>query len=147
MTPDDLETVSQLGIASKRIWGYDADQMRVFAAELTLTSDALDGLLAAEVACAGGEIVGYYTIRGHADGTIELEHLFVAPERILQGIGRLLLRSAMNRASALGAAKLLIVADPNSSGFYEKFGARKIGEHQSSIPNRTSPIYEIAMDS
>ena len=94
MTLDDLGAVSQLGIASKRSWGYDTNQMRVFADELTFSPDAFRGLLAAEVACLGGEIVGYFTIRQHADGGTELEHLFVAPERFHQGIGRMLFRSA-----------------------------------------------------
>ena len=57
MTPDDLAAVSTLGIASKQSWGYDADHMRVFAAELTLSPEALAGLLVAEVAYVDAEIV------------------------------------------------------------------------------------------
>jgi ribosomal protein S18 acetylase RimI-like enzyme len=144
MTPGDLATVSQLGIASKRSWGYDPQQMSVFANELTLSPDAFAGLFVAEVACLGREIVGYYTIRQHADGIVELEHLFVAPERFHQGIGRMLFRNAINQAAVRGVAKLTIIADPNSAGFYERLGAKKTGDHQSSIPGRIIPIYEVA---
>jgi predicted N-acetyltransferase YhbS len=144
MTLDDLATVSQLGIAAKWSWGYDANQMRVFANELTLSPDAFAGLFVAEVACLGREIVGYYTIRQHADGIVELEHLFVAPERFHQGIGRMLFWNAMNQAAVRGVARLTIIADPNSAGFYERLGAKKTGDHQSSIPGRIIPIYEIA---
>lgn len=143
MTLDDLAAVSQLGIASKRTWGYDADQMRVFTNELTLSPDAFHGLLAAEVACLGRDIVGYYTIRQHADGIVELEHLFVTPERFHQGIGRTLFSNALKQAAVRGVAMLTILADPNSAGFYERLGAKKIGDHQSSIPGRIIPIYEV----
>ena len=50
----------------------------------------------------------------------------------------------MDQAARRGVAKLTIIADPNSTGFYEKFGAKRIGEYQSSIPARLIPIYEIA---
>jgi predicted N-acetyltransferase YhbS len=143
MALDDLATVSQLGIASKQSWGYDTNQMRVFADELTLSPNAFRGLLAAEVACRGGEIVGYYTLRRHADGSAELEHLFVAPERFHQGIGRALFSSAIKQASSRGVATLTIIADPNSAGFYERLGAKKAGDHQSSIPGRVIPIFEV----
>ncbi|HTI97380.1 MAG TPA: hypothetical protein VL527_00650 [Dongiaceae bacterium] len=66
LLPADLPAVSALGIASKQSWGYDAAQMAIFARELTLTPEVLAGLLAAEVACENGTIVGYYTIRRHA---------------------------------------------------------------------------------
>lgn len=144
MTPGDLAIVSQLGIESKRSWGYDADQMSVFAKELTLSPESLSGLLVAEVACLAGEIVGYSTIRRHPDGIVELEHLFVAPERFHQGIGRTLFFSAKDQAALRGIARLTIIADPNSAGFYEKLGAIKSGDHQSSIPGRVIPIYEAA---
>jgi predicted N-acetyltransferase YhbS len=144
MTPGDLATVSKLGIASKRSWGYDANQMSVFANELTLSPEAFEGLLVAEVACLGPDIVGYYTIRQHADGIVELEHLFVAPQRFHQGLGRRLFRNAMNQAALRGVAKLTIIADPNSAGFYERLGAKKTGDHRSSIPGRIIPIYEVA---
>lgn len=147
MTLDDLPVVSQLGIESKRSWGYDTDQMSVFAAELRLSEKAWRDLLIAEVACIGNAIVGYYTVRQHPDGIVELEHLFITPERFHQGIGRRLFRSAMSQAALRGVAKLTIIADPNSAGFYEKLGAKKTGDHQSSIPGRVIPIYEISTSS
>lgn len=146
MTPDDLAIVSNLGIASKRSWGYDADRMSVFAPELTISRDAFASLLDAEVACVEGEVVGFYTLRRHSDGSTELEHLFVAPDWSHRGVGSLLLGRALERAALRGAAKLLITADPNSAGFYERFGAWKIGDRASSIPNRTIPMYEISTD-
>ncbi len=146
MTPDDLALVSQLGITSKQSWGYDADQMRVFADQLTLSRGAFAELLEAEVACLEGQIVGYYTLRQHEDGKTELEHLFIAPKWFHQGIGSALFARALQQAARRGMARLTIIADPHSAGFYERFGAKKIGDHQSRIPTRVIPIYEIDTD-
>ena len=143
MTPGDLAAVSQLGIAAKQSWGYNADQMKLFADQLTLSRAAFAGLLAAEVACRGDEVVGYYTLRHHAGGKTELEHLFVMPRWFHKGVGSILLTRAMHEAARRGIAKLTIIADPHSAGFYEKFGAKKVADHQSKIPNRLIPIYEI----
>lgn len=140
---DDLATVSALGIASKASWGYSAEEMAVFEPELTLSEATLAELLAAEVALVAGEIVGYYTLREHGDGAVELEHLFVAEGMFHRGIGSALLRSALGRARAHGVTRLMIIADPNSAGFYERHGATKIGDHRSSIPGRSIPIYEL----
>ena len=128
MTAVDLEIVAQLGIDSKRSWGYDAHQMRTFTEELTLSAESLTGLLHAEVACLGEEVVGYYTIHQNPGKEAELEHLFIAPDRFRQGIGSALFRRAMDQAARRGVAKLTIIADPNSTGFYEKFGAKRIGD-------------------
>jgi len=139
----DLSEISQLGIESKASWGYNATEMEIFSRELTLDQTSLDTLLTAEVACEGDEIIGYYTIRQHADGTDELEHLFVTPKRFSQGVGKELLERAIKTASTSGLQKLTILADPNSAKFYEKFGAVKVGDHQSSVAGRTIPIYTI----
>ena len=41
VTPEDLETLTDLGIRSKASWGYTKEQMSVFREELTWTQDLL----------------------------------------------------------------------------------------------------------
>ena len=144
LTQADLETVSALGISSKASWGYSAEEMNIFRGELTLSEQDIDGLLAAKVAVIDNEIVGYFTIRKHEDGAVELEHLFVAPHIFRKGVGSALLKEARQAASKLGEPTLTIIADPNSAGFYEQAGATHVGDHNSSIPGRTIPVYEIS---
>ncbi|MCB1204504.1 MAG: GNAT family N-acetyltransferase [Verrucomicrobiae bacterium] len=143
LTHADLAFVSALGISSKATWGYSEQEMSVFRTELTLSETSVQELMAAEVAVINNEIVGYFTIRRHADGVVELEHLFVAPHRFGRGIGSALLRKARVTAGSLGEPTLKVIADPNSAGFYERTGATLVGNHKSSIPGRTIPIYEI----
>ena len=43
--------------------------------------------------------------------------------------------------------RLTILADPHAAGFYERNGARQIGEAPSdAIPGRSLPLYEIMLD-
>ena len=44
------------------------------------------------------------------------------------GVGRALFDHAMKTAAAAGAAAVKIEADPHAEGFYERMGARRIGE-------------------
>ena len=144
MTVDDLATVSQLGIDSKSSWGYDDDAMRIFSDELTLSRESLVEILDAKVAYKNNQIVGYFTLRNHADGVTELEHLFVQRDQFRKGVGTKLLLSALASARRSGIEALTIIADPHSSGFYEKHGAVRVGDHRSSIAGRVIPVYELA---
>ncbi|MGW7316800.1 GNAT family N-acetyltransferase [Streptomyces sp. NPDC054865] len=49
--------------------------------------------------------------------------LFVEPDAIGRGIGRLLYRDAVRRAAAFGVRRLLVDADPHAAGFYRAMGA------------------------
>jgi len=58
-----------------------------------------------------------------------LDNLWVLPEYMGQGIGKQLFQHALERSRLRGVSILKIEADPNAQGFYEKMGARKVGEH------------------
>ena len=62
-----------------------------------------------------------------------------------QGIGKSLFVHALERSRERGTSVLRIEADPNAQSFYEKMGARKIGEHNSDVDRqlRVLPIMEI----
>lgn len=143
MTAGDLDAVTQLGIQSKASWGYSAAMMEIFAAELNVDLAAVQQLLAARVAHQNEQVVGYYTLRRHNHESVDLEHLFVRPDHFGQGIGSELLRDAMSTARNLEVGRLRVISDPHASGFYEKHGARHIGNYQSDIPGRVLPIYEL----
>jgi GNAT superfamily N-acetyltransferase len=53
---------------------------------------------------------------------LRLEHLWVLPDWMGQGIGRALFRHAAERAAARGALSLTIEADPNAEPFYLPHG-------------------------
>lgn len=139
---EDAEPLSKLAFVSKAVWGYDDSQMAIFREELSFSGERLVDL-SGHVAEIDGEPVGYYTLVNHSPELIELEHLFVASDRLRQRIGQQLLEHAIEFSQSSGFRKMKIISDPNAAGFYEKIGARKVGNHQSSIPGRTIPILEI----
>ena len=79
--------------------------------------------------------------------TLDLDKLFVEPQWIRTGVGRALVAHAVDEARRRGARRLTVLADPNAAGFYERNGARRIGEAPSdAIPGRSVPLYEIMLD-
>ena len=74
-----------------------------------------------------------------------LDNLWVLPDFMGQGIGRRLFQHGLERAKTQGVFTLKIEADPHAQSFYERMGARKIGEHQSEVDSqpRILPIMEI----
>jgi GNAT superfamily N-acetyltransferase len=140
-TPGDCAAVSALAFASKAYWGYDDAFMEACRAELTvMPADLERGRV--RVACEG-EVIGFH---GVIDS--ELEWLFVAPQAIGRRVGAALFTDALEIARAGGLEVLRIAADPNAAGFYERMGARLVGETPSaSIPGRMMPVYAIGLSS
>ena len=141
MQPDDREAVSALSMRSKAVWGYTGSQMAVFQIEVDEMFEAADIGFVAELDTT--KIAAYYTLVFRSENQIELDHLFVDAGIQRQGIGSQLLRHAMETARNRGFASMRLISDANAPGFYEKFGARRIGEIQSSLTGIMIPIMEI----
>lgn len=141
----EIGAISALAIRSKASWGYDAEMMRVFVDELTLTEKSFAGFLAAKIAVKDAIPVGYCSLVRRSHTQIELEHLFVDPKHFGQGIGTRLFHEACEIARRHGAQELTLIADPFASGFYERLGANETGRHQSPFPGRLIPIMSIRL--
>jgi GNAT superfamily N-acetyltransferase len=73
------------------------------------------------VATVGAEIVGFVTLV-MAETVAELDDLFVEPEWMGRGIGRLLVADAVAMARAQGYPRLEVIANPHALAFYNKVG-------------------------
>jgi GNAT superfamily N-acetyltransferase len=73
------------------------------------------------VAEQAGEAIGFAAL-SEADGACELDGLFVAPDRMRAGVGRLLVEDATQIARDRGAARIEVVANPDATGFYQRLG-------------------------
>ncbi len=146
----DADILTRLSFASKGYWGYPEEYFEIWKDELTITPAYI---LENDVfiAVCSGKIVGYFSIvelendinvsgetikRGHW-----LEHLFVAPAHIGQGIGTALFHHVRKRCRILNIASLGILADPHSRGFYEKTSCVYQREIPSTIEKRTTPFF------
>lgn len=134
----EAETLSELALRSKAHWGYDAAFMEACRDELTVAAgDVADRR--AMVADRDGEILGFTTLEGQPPAGV-LGMMFVEPQAIGQGIGRLLFEHTVAVGRELGFTRLTLDADPNAEPFYRAMGAVQAGSSPSgSLAGRTLP--------
>ncbi len=136
--PGDAGALSRVAFAAKRYWGYPERWMERWRESLTITPEFV-GTNEVYAATLNEEILGFYALVGEGR-EIQLEHLWVSPERIGTGVGRLLFDHALRRAASLGAEMLRIEADPNAEGFYRRMGATRVGETSYPIDGRSRTL-------
>lgn len=144
--PADAARLTEIAHAAKRHWGYPERWIRAWQADLTFTPDFIEqhDVFAAT---DGGDLVGCYALcfdkqRGW------IEHFWVWPEAMGRGVGRALFAHARVHAARRGATRLEIESDPHAAGFYEKLGARRIGETVYELEGepRVLPVLEISTE-
>jgi GNAT superfamily N-acetyltransferase len=137
--PDEAETLTELIMRSKAHWGYDQAFLDACRPLLALTPETIerDPVYCAEVE---GGLAGVSHLIELSDAEVDLDHLFVEPMFIGEGVGALLWRHAAGVAASMGATAIIFGADPNARPFYERMGAVVVGETASAIvPGRTTP--------
>lgn len=141
--PADCPRLTQIARAAKAHWDYPPEWLTEWRDVLTVTSDYLNRATVHK-AVLDGTIVGFYALRGGADG-LELDHLWVTPEVIGQGVGRLLFAHAVDAARGLGAHRIVVESDPNAVGFYEHMGGVRVGVAHGRVAGtqRQLPILEL----
>jgi GNAT superfamily N-acetyltransferase len=72
--------------------------------------------------------LGFSVVNPVEAGRCELDDLFVEPDWMGTGIGRLLVDDVAVRAAAGGASHVDVIANPNALGFYERVGFRASGD-------------------
>ncbi|MDJ0749337.1 MAG: GNAT family N-acetyltransferase [Woeseiaceae bacterium] len=143
--PEEANLLSRLALRSKAHWGYSEDFLDACRSELTVDASRLGNEdYQCFAALDGDSIVGFYALESISAGSSELEALFVEPERIGCGVGRLLIQHALRILSERGVERLIIQGDPHATEFYVAAGARQVGTRESgSIPGRELPLFEI----
>ncbi len=138
---DELEALTELCLKSKAHWGYDEAFMNACREELTWHPSDLSVYRSGLIADARGPQAVVQV--GLSDGKADLEKLFVDPDAMGLGLGRLLFDWAVRVSRSGGADRLMIEADPDAASFYKRMGALEIGSAPSvSIPGRHLPLLE-----
>ena len=142
----EAERLTALCRRSKAHWGYDAGFMRQSADALAVKPSAIaQGLVL--VVDDGGVPKGVVAVEPmQEDGVFDLSLLFVEPDAMGYGIGRALFDAASATVKSHGGTRMSILADPFAAPFYERMGARRVGDAPSdAIPGRLLPLYEYAL--
>ncbi len=134
------------GIAhdAKRHWGYPEDWIQHWHEDLTISSDFVSNNQVYVAECEG-EIIGFYALVV-GEQRAELEHMWVAPKHIGTGVGKELFIHAMQIAAGENVSAVEISADPNAEGFYQRMGARGIGEVSSEIDGQPRRMPRLTVD-
>ncbi|MDF1543383.1 MAG: GNAT family N-acetyltransferase [Anaerosomatales bacterium] len=137
--PNESELLSELACAAKAHWGYPPDLMALWADELGVSPEFIEQH---HVICAGrdGKVVGFAAVCGE-DGAFELEHLWIHPGHMREGVGRALVGKIAACLQSRGTTTMRIVSDPHAEVFYLALGARRVGEKESTKrPGRFLPV-------
>jgi GNAT superfamily N-acetyltransferase len=139
----DVGVLSALAIRSKAHWGYADAFMDARRDELSVHPADVDRhRLTVVVRETTHRIVGFYGLSGTSTDDAELSALFVEPEAMGNGLGRLPFEEAIRGAREEGFPRLRIEADRFAGDFYAHMGATLIGTTAShSIPDRALPLY------
>jgi GNAT superfamily N-acetyltransferase len=143
--PDEAEQLTELALRSKGHWGYDAEFLRDCRIDLTLTPEFVASS-PVYVLEEQGSIAGFYSLSAEGAKEVELLHLFVEPQAIGRGFGKLLFRHAVETARGLRFHRLLIGSDPFALKFYLAMGAHRVGEVASIVrPGRMLPLLHYSL--
>ena len=136
----DLHHINELVCQSKSHWAYPQDFVKKFMDFFKMTEEYLQQY-PVKLMVVDDRIVGVYSFKFMPDNKLELDFLFLHPDFIGQGYGRLLWQHLSNMAQALKYNEFTIWSDPEAEGFYLKMGCERIGARPSPLmPNRNPPM-------
>jgi len=140
--PGDHEILTQITKKSKAYWGYSNEQIEDWSPFLTVTEEYIETNSVFNL-MLDNEIVGYYSFFHESENSLKLDNLFVLPDFIGKGFGKLLMNDFLVRLQDLSVQKVVLNSEPNAESFYIKFGFVKIGQIETSIKDRYLPIMEL----
>lgn len=140
--PSDHEILTQITKKSKAYWGYSNEQIEDWSPFLTVTEEYIETNSVFNL-MLDNQIIGYYSFFHESENSIKLDNLFVLPDFIGKGFGKLLMNDFLVRLQDLSVQKIVLNSEPNAESFYIKFGFVKIGQIETSIKDRYLPIMEL----
>jgi ribosomal protein S18 acetylase RimI-like enzyme len=141
--PADAPRLSDLARRAKAHWGYPVEWLAAWQRQLTIEPQYITEhcVLVAETT---GELAGMCALEDRGQWW-SLEHVWVDPDNMEQGVGRTLVEAALSVARGSRPGRVLCEADPHAAGFYRKLGARQVGVVPASMPgaaDRVLPLFE-----
>jgi GNAT superfamily N-acetyltransferase len=123
--PDDAAGLTEIAFAAKRYWSYPERWIDGWREVLTIRPEFIASH-ETYTAMLDGRTAGFYAL-GRKNYRLELLHMWVLPDAMGLGVGRLLFHHALERMRWLGCRELEIESDPNAEGFYQHMGAQRAG--------------------
>ncbi len=141
-TLEDNEILTEITKESKAYWGYSDEQMEDWSELLTITKDYIETNAVYKL-LVDNLTVGFYSYIYLNEDLVKLDNLFVLPNHIGSGLGKLLMNDFLKRIKNTERKKIILESEPNVEKFYEYFGFIKIGQIETAIKGRYLPIMEL----
>lgn len=132
---DEAEALSDIRVHLKGHWRYSRETLEAWRPAMAVTTYYIRAATVRSIV-VDGRLVSFYALE--EEGGL-LDHLWLVPEVIGQGVGRFAFAHATEVAREIGMRTLLIISDADAAGFYLKMGAQKVGEFCSPHQNCTLP--------
>jgi ribosomal protein S18 acetylase RimI-like enzyme len=144
ISDDDL-ILTEITKKSKAYWKYSEEQIKKWTNTLTISKDYITQNETYKLILDNRKIAGYYSFIKKENQIIKLDNMFIAPEYIGNGYGKILMNDFIERIKQTKFEKIILDAEPNAKMFYHKFGFTVIGQFESSIKDRFIPIMELKL--
>lgn len=141
----DSETLTTITKISKAYWGFSEDILKEWENLLTVTKEYIEKNKVFKL-IQNDQIIGYYSYFSTDKNTIKLDNIFILPEFIGKGFGKILMNDFLKNTNQLDISKITLDAEPNAEIFYKKFGFETVGNLESSIKDRYLPIMELQIE-
>jgi N-acetylglutamate synthase-like GNAT family acetyltransferase len=141
----DNEILTSITKKSKAYWGFSEDILKEWEHLLTITKDYIEKNKVYKLV-QNEQIIGYYSYFSTDENTIKLDNIFILPEFIGKGFGKILMNDFLKNIKQIGIIKVTLDAEPNAEKFYMTFGFETIGQLESSIKDRYLPIMELQIE-
>ncbi|PHN03476.1 GNAT family N-acetyltransferase [Flavilitoribacter nigricans] len=142
-TPEDARYLSRISKASKAHWGYPPEWLELWQEDLEV-SPAYLAQNQTFVLCLRPDraFIGFCVICEASPELLWVEHLWLLPEYIGQGLGSALLQRSLEECILPEHRSVRVVADPNAAAFYGSRGFSVIDYHPSQPGDRRLPVME-----
>lgn len=135
--PEDIPLLNEISIAAKMYWGYPAEWMENWKEELSIKEQDFYEQEIFKLQ-ADEWIIGFCAIKEN-EAYYEITHLWIRPEFIAQGFGKILLNESISNVVKV-KKPVLVEADPNAEPFYARQGFITIGKRESFPKGRFLPL-------
>lgn len=138
----DNEILTAITKMSKAYWGFTEDVLKEWSHLLTITKDYIEKNNVYKLV-HDDQIIGYYSYFPTSEHAVKLDNIFILPEFIGQGFGRILMIDFLEKVKQSKINKINLDAEPKAEEFYKLFGFKTIGQLESSIKDRFLPIMQL----
>ena len=114
--------------------------MQLWKNDLAVTADYIAANKVTKV-FDDNDFIGFYAVIKISDTTCEIDHLWLLPEKINQGYGKLIFAHLLQELKNEGYEKATLVAEPNAVYFYNKMNGKVTAQVESKPKGRFLDVY------